>query len=111
MVYPCTQKTTIGLRLLSATLALIVDQLAMNKVFAVVLLALSTNVMAKGKPEVVYVGDGRYVCQGDKNSPACAQVDANNRQREERRAYEYERKHDDEERRRREFELSSRNSR
>ncbi len=83
----------------------------MKKIFAVLLLVLGTSVIAKGKPEVVYVGDGRYACQGDRNSPACAQVDANNRQREDRRAYEYERKRDEEERRRREFESSLSNPR
>ena len=83
----------------------------MNKLLAALLLVLSTSVIAKGKPEVVYAGDGRYVYQGDRNSPACAQVDANNRQREERRADEYERKREQEERRRREVESTNRNSR
>ena len=82
----------------------------MKKILTVLLLMLSTSAIAKSKPEVVYVGDGRYVCQGDRNSLACAQVDTYNRQREEHRAFEYERKRDEEERRRRELESNSRNS-
>lgn len=44
------------------------------------------------EPRVTYVGDGRFVCQGD--SAACAQVDANNRQREMQRQYQDQRDND-----------------
>lgn len=41
------------------------------------------------EPKTVYVGDGRWTCQG--NSSQCAQVEANNRQREQQRQYESDR--------------------
>ena len=78
----------------------------MRKILTILLLVCCTNGIAKGKPEVVYVGNGRYVCQGDKNSLPCAQVDANNRQQEERRSYDYERKREEEARHSQELESS-----
>lgn len=47
---------------------------------------------AQAESRVTYVGDGRTACTG--NSPACAQVDANNRQRESERARDYQREQD-----------------
>ena len=44
------------------------------------------------EPKVTYVGDGRYTCSG--NSPQCAQIDANNRQREAQRQADYQREQD-----------------
>ena len=56
----------------------------MNNFFLAVLLALiATCATAKEKPEIVYVGSGRWACSG--NSAACAQIDQNNRMIEEQR--------------------------
>lgn len=57
--------------------------------FALILVALATTALAREDARVTYVGDGRYTCSG--NSAACAQVDANNRQRESQRQAEYQR--------------------
>lgn len=77
----------------------------MNKmILAVACMVVSTYATARDKPEVIYAGDGRYVCKGDRNSPTCAQVEANNRQREQQRQWEYERNRYETERLRRESE-------
>ena len=47
---------------------------------------------AQAESRVTYVGDGRTACSG--NSSACAQADANNRQRESQRASDYQREQD-----------------
>lgn len=60
--------------------------------FALIFVALATTALAKEDARVTYVGDGRYTCSG--NSAACAQVDANNRQRESQRQAEYQRDQD-----------------
>lgn len=49
----------------------------MNKLLAITLLALAASAFAKDKPDVTYVGGGRYTCSG--KSAQCAQIDANNR--------------------------------
>lgn len=60
--------------------------------FALVLALFTTTVLAKDDARVTYVGDGRYTCSG--NSATCAQIDANNRQRESQRQAEYQRDQD-----------------
>lgn len=52
--------------------------------------AMAINAHADTK--AIYVGDGRFACQG--NSTQCAQADVNNRQRESQRANEYQRSQD-----------------
>lgn len=65
----------------------------MNKsALVAALLAAAFAAQAKEDPKVTYVGQGRYTCSG--NSPACAQVDANNRNQQERSNYEYKRSQD-----------------
>lgn len=59
---------------------------------ALILVALATTALANDDTRVTYAGDGRYTCSG--NSAACAQVDANNRQRESQRQAEYQRDQD-----------------
>ncbi len=49
----------------------------MTRFLAIALLALATSAIAKEKPEIRYVGLGRYTCSG--NSAECAQINANNR--------------------------------
>lgn len=61
-------------------------------VLALILAALATPALAKEDVRVTYVGDGRYTCSG--SNAACAQVDANNRQRESLRQAEYQRDQD-----------------
>ncbi len=56
----------------------------------VYLFAMAFSVQAE--PKVTYVGDGRYTCSG--NSVQCAQIDANNRQREAQRQADYQREQD-----------------
>lgn len=56
----------------------------------VFLFAMAFSVQAE--PKVTYVGDGRYTCSG--NSVQCAQIDANNRQREAQRQADYQREQD-----------------
>lgn len=60
--------------------------------FALILALFATAALAKDDARVTYVGDGRYTCSG--NSTTCAQVDANNRQRESQRQAEYQRDQD-----------------
>lgn len=55
-----------------------------------ILITMAFSVQAE--PKVTYVGDGRYTCSG--NSPQCAQIDANNRQREAQRQADYQREQD-----------------
>ncbi len=55
-----------------------------------ILITMAFSVQAE--PKVTYVGDGRYTCSG--NSPQCAQIDANNRQREAQRQTDYQREQD-----------------
>ncbi len=55
-----------------------------------ILISMAFSVQAE--PKVTYVGDGRYTCSG--NSPQCAQVDDNNRQREAQRQADYQREQD-----------------
>lgn len=50
------------------------------------------TITAYADPKTIYIGDGRFACQG--NSTQCAQVDANNRQRESQRANDYQRDQD-----------------
>ena len=63
-----------------------------NLLGGLILVALVSTAQAKDEARVTYVGDGRYTCSG--NSVACAQVDANNRQRESQRQAEYQREQD-----------------
>lgn len=63
----------------------------MTKLLAAALLA-SLQFSAHAESRVTYVGDGRYACQG--SSSTCAQIDANNRQRESQRAANYQRDQD-----------------
>lgn len=56
------------------------------------LFACTASLALAAEPKVTYVGDGRYTCSG--NSAQCAQVDANNRQREMQRELEYQREQD-----------------
>jgi len=56
------------------------------------LLACSISIALAAEPKVTYVGDGRYTCSG--NSAQCAQVEANNRQREMQRELDYQREQD-----------------
>ncbi len=58
--------------------------------FAVAFATLSFCAQAESR--VTYVGDGRSACSG--SSATCAQVDANNRQRESQRASDYQREQD-----------------
>jgi hypothetical protein len=57
--------------------------------FSLIFALLASTALAKDGAQVNYAGDGRYTCSG--NSAACAQVDANNRQRESQRQAEYQR--------------------
>lgn len=61
-------------------------------VATLILGVLVSAAQAKDEPQVTYVGDGRYTCSG--SSVACAQIDANNRQRESQRQAEYQRDQD-----------------
>lgn len=64
----------------------------MNKSFwvaALIAVLTSKCAVAEEKPRITYVGDGRYACSG--STSACAQVDANNRQREQIRQFEADR--------------------
>ena len=56
------------------------------------LISLAASFTAQADPRVTYVGDGRYTCSG--NRVQCAQVDANNRQREALRILERQREDD-----------------
>lgn len=56
------------------------------------LLLLFVSGSVSADPKVTYVGDGRYTCSG--NSAQCAQIDANNRQREAQRQSDYQRDQD-----------------
>ena len=56
------------------------------------LFACSASLALAGEPKVTYVGDGRYTCSG--NSAQCAQVEANNRQREMQREMDFQREQD-----------------
>ncbi len=56
------------------------------------LLLLLVSGSVSADPKVTYVGDGRYTCSG--NSAHCAQIDANNRQREAQRQSDYQRDQD-----------------
>lgn len=56
------------------------------------LLASTASLVLAAEPKVTYVGDGRYTCSG--NSAQCAQVEANNRQREMQREMDYQREQD-----------------
>ena len=56
------------------------------------LVAMSITAHAEKQPEAIYAGGGRFVCTG--NSAACAQVDSNNRQQQERSDNEYRRSQD-----------------
>jgi hypothetical protein len=58
---------------------------------SMLMLCVINNALA-AEPKVTYVGDGRYTCSG--NSPQCAQIDANNRQREAQRQADYQRDQD-----------------
>lgn len=49
-------------------------------------------VTAHAESKVSYVGSGRYVCSD--NSAQCAQIDANNRQQQERSTRDYDRNQD-----------------
>lgn len=60
--------------------------------FASMLLLCVINNAIAAEPKVTYVGDGRYTCSG--NSAQCAQIDANNRQREAQRQADYQRDQD-----------------
>lgn len=65
----------------------------MNKAtLMIALIALATTAIAKDDKPVTYVGDGRWHCVG--SSAQCAQVDANNRQRESQRSNDYQRSQD-----------------
>lgn len=63
----------------------------MTKLLAATALAI-LEFSAHANSRVTYVGDGRYACQG--SSSTCAQIDANNRQRESQRAADYHRDQD-----------------
>jgi hypothetical protein len=60
--------------------------------FAALVVMSITAYAEKQKSEAVYAGQGRWVCSG--NTAACAQVDANNRQQQERTDNEYKRSQD-----------------
>lgn len=49
-------------------------------------------IAAHAEPKSTYVGDGRFACRG--SSTQCAQVDANNRQQQERQSNDYQRSQD-----------------
>ena len=60
----------------------------MKKILALILFSAIAQVQA-GEAKVEYVGLGRYTCSGD--AYKCAQIDRNNREREERDRWNYER--------------------
>lgn len=64
---------------------------SISAIASMLLLCVINNSMA-AEPKVTYVGDGRYSCSG--NSVQCAQIDANNRQREVQRQADYQRDQD-----------------
>lgn len=71
----------------------------MKKTLILLTAMLSFTVCAKDETKVTYVGDGRYTCSG--SNAQCAQVESNNRLREQqrqiesdRRQYDYERRQD-----------------
>lgn len=63
-----------------------------NSLIVLSVVALTASSAAQADPRVTYVGDGRYTCSG--NSAQCAQIDANNRQREALRDFERQREED-----------------
>ena len=64
--------------------------MTMKHILFAVLAAMT--ITAHADPKAIYAGDGRFVCTG--NGAQCAQVDANNRQRESQRANDYQRSQD-----------------
>ena len=63
-----------------------------NSLIVLSVVALAAISAAYADHRVTYVGDGRYTCSG--NSAQCAQIDANNRQREVLRDIERQREDD-----------------